>query len=903
MNQFKRSTPFLVILVVVLTGLSAAANFEPSFAQDAAPSATPLGSSVAAQPVLFDSTATGEAQRITLSLADLGYSNTSLNDSSAAVFKFDLPGHWQPLPGSTFILNYTSNSGLENEIDRPRIQIIMNDITIYEAILLSGGPQSLTIPLPDKWPERRGTDRLAIISHVGDCERNSSSFITIHSDSFLDLQFQAAPPVVDLESFPAPMYEPTFLSYSALMVLPDDPSTQVLEAGLALAAGLGNRTDNGLQITTSSSARTDVSMRNENLLLIGKPENNPALLAMIEDSNSPAQLKQRQLALETNGPDSIPLESESTFTIQVSNDEVSKSGDLTLNSRLPLSAEEVSCDPTCEIQNNLIGWQIGPLEPNETKIVSVTFKLPHTVASETVDVTSELAVGQEPINVSTLQSSIAPATTPNSIQATAVSDYFFIWNGQAIAETDGIIQFVPSPWQPGKSVLIITGLTDEGVIKAGRALGSDTHYLGMTGQAAVIDDVRQQSQHSLETTDSLTLSDLGYEEQNISGVGPWRVQYRFPLPPDWALTPEAKVTLRFSHSALLNPISSSFTVFLNSTPIASAALDDDNSANGTLELLLPPQYALAGQMNSLVLQGELSLPDPCGDNTTEHAWLNLHSSSSLELPHILTEASPQLDLDLLPLPFVADPSLTNVLIALPAQPTHEEYTAAMQIISSLGGNSNGGSFYPSISLGIPSEEELAANHMILIGRPRRNPMIQLVNNALPQPFVPHTDIIQQTIDDTIFRLPNDIDLGFLQLIPSIWNSQNALLIATGTSDLGVSWSTQTVVDSAQLGRLSGDLAILREQESFSIDTRILTNAGSAVLMSTAIPETEPVSDATPSPDQPMDTTMANASDAGADYLPSSNQSLPDWVLTLVGAGILLIIVVLVIAYGQSRRRK
>jgi len=113
---------------------------------------------------------------------------------------------------------------------------------------------------------------------------------------------------------------------------------------------------------------------------------------------------------------------------------------------------------------------------------------------------------------------------------------------------------------------------------------------------------------------------------------------------------------------------------------------------------------------------------------------------------------------------------------------------------------------------------------------------------------------------------------------------------------------QLLADFGQLWRVDGNLALFRDAEIFTVDTRLLTKEGGAVARATLVPEATLVGTTTPTPRPPIATVTATPN--GADSSSSSNeQDLPSWFPFVVGGGITLIIIVLGLAYWQSRRRK
>ena len=163
-------------------------------------------------------------------------------------------------------------------------------------------------------------------------------------------------------------------------------------------------------------------------------------------------------------------------------------------------------------------------------------------------------------------------------------------------------------------------------------------------------------------------------------------------------------------------------------------------------------------------------------------------------------------------------------------------------------------------------------------------------------------MIRQQVDAIIFRLPPGLDLGYLQLIPSHWSADHALLAVTGTSDMGVGWAARLLADAGQLWHLEGNLALLRDEEVSTTDTRELTASGQVEAITTAVPEATVVGTATPTL-RPTPLPTAQTVSSSGDVPPSDQRSPLPWLLIVIGGGILAILVVLGIAYWQARRRR
>jgi hypothetical protein len=440
----------------------------------------------------------------------------------------------------------------------------------------------------------------------------------------------------------------------------------------------------------------------------------------------------------------------------------------------------------------------------------------------------------------------------------------------------------------------MTGLSDEAVYKASRAMSSESQFPGMRGHFALVRQVRPVSEFSMEPPHTdFTFADLGYDDKVLRGPSQ-EASYSFDIPIGWRLTESAYLDLHFSHSQLLDYYSSSsLSVLFNNEPIATIALSDETSLNGRLKVELPPSQARLGWNNRVSIQAEMRPLDKCAH---VDMWLLLGSESLLHLDHEEQDIhSP--NLDFYPYPFDQRPDLADVLFVLPPEPQPEEWEGTLSLASALGTAAGGPNLAPAVVLGDTwPEAELDGYHLIAVGRPSRNPVLQHVNAQLPQPFQPGSDQIEQRIDNVVFRLPPDLSLGFVQLIPSPWNEARAFLAVTGTTDESVKWAVDVLADQPWV--LRGNLALIRGGEVSRIDTRALTSSGKAMAVATAAPEMTPVAMATatlpPSSPTPGVSSAEPTSDA---------PGRPAWLIPLVGINGLVVLGILAFAIWRTRRKR
>jgi len=615
----------------------------------------------------------------------------------------------------------------------------------------------------------------------------------------------------------------------------------------------------------------------------------------------PVSLQERQLNLAGEGPAVVTPGGILTYTLTLTNTTKDAVSSLSLVDELPAYAHLVACSPPCTegAEGREVRWPIPSLEAGETLRCTLGLRLSEAITDSVVENTATLLdAASSPLNVNTLTTTVRSTPLPESgLRASVRSEsrYLFLAGERAVSENDGVVQEIVSPWDQTRAILVITGLSDEAVYKASRAMSFESHFPGMGGSFALVREVRPLAEASpeLPATD-LSFADLGYGDRVRWGSSQ-AVSYYFDIPLGWRLSEAAYLDLRFCHSQHISYEGSSLTVFFNNQPIATIGFSDETSLDGKLRVKLPASMARSGQSNRIEIQIGMQPFEEC---TNVDMWSMISGESLLHLDHS-TQDDYILDLDYYPIPFNQKRDLSDVLFVLPAMPQPNEWENALQLAAALGDAAGGSKLVPAVALGeVWSETELGSYHLLAIGRPSRNPVTQQVNAQLPQPFLPDSDQIEQRLDEVIFRLPPGVSLGYVQLIPSPWNESRSLLAVTGTSDEGVTWATRSLVSSNLLSQLEGDLALIRDQEVQALDTRKLTRSGLGVAVSTAVPELTPMVTVTPTG------TPAGLAAAAATPMPqSSGGARPSWLIPLVVATALAVAIVFAVAIWQALRRR
>jgi len=865
---------------------------------------------------------------IQITLKDLGYSEQVLASPwGVTQYSFKLPDNWLVEPGGYFELDF---SYFYTELGRaqnvPELSFFGEVLVYTDDHLLQVYPLNavelehvhLRVDLPpDLFNEQPGVYH-SIYLHLDAsflCNVPHKAQLIVHPESVLYLPYSQLPLSLDLGDYPRPFHQRSFDPDQVRFVLPAEPSETELHGAGGIAAELGKLTNSRMVISATSdldwlSLIEAGRARPEHLFVVGRPGRNKLLLWLNDNATLPVPIRRRELALSTQGPVAVAPGDIFTYTITVTNTTSASFPSLSVMDVLPRQTQPVTCSNSCvESSDGTVHWTPVSLAPGKAAVLSLTLRLTDTGQVSRLENTVVLISNetQAPLNINTMMTTIAP-TRRGEMQAVSSADgdgYFFVQNGQAVPEEDGILQEIISPWDPARAILLITGASDQAVYKASQALSLETHFPGMKGPTALVREVRPLPPITETLATDLTVADLGYSNKVVYGAYNQEVIYWFYVPPGWRLTNEAYFELYFSHSKAIDYQNSALTVLLNQSPLADVTLDENNAYEGALKVKLPDSRINHGTSNRLSIRVQMQLEGGrCDRVDARQVWLTISQDSLFHLDHRV-QGDIALDLDYFPFPFNRQPDLNDILFVIPPTPGAAEQEGILRLAAVLGDATNGAGFRPAISLGGALDDEtLSRYHIIAIGRPSANPLVQKVNAWLPQPFVAGTDEVETQVGQVFFRLPAGTSLGYIQEIPSPWNKDRAFLAITGTTEEGVAWAVQALTGQL-VGRLRGNLALVREggEEVQSIDTRTLTSSGLASAITTAVPELTPAVTITPTSESEMSGSTPVTPIPSPAGTKEDESGKPVWLIPLVVVTMVVVLAMLGVGAWQFRRQQ
>lgn len=472
---------------------------------------------------------------------------------------------------------------------------------------------------------------------------------------------------------------------------------------------------------------------------------------------------------------------------------------------------------------------------------------------------------------------------------------------QPLSPDDGVLQEMLSEYSDNHVYLIVTGGSDIAVNRAARALSVLAPRYGFDGNLVVIADFQEIMSTKNQAKDTFSLTEFDFSDTVFYGIDTHDVSFTFFVPPNWRLIDNPTLTLSYMHSGALQATGSGLTVNLNNKPIGSAPIDQGNLGERQASIELPAADIKVGARNHVKFETitNLDLLD-CVLPDLDLAWIRISENSQLQLPHV-EEANVEIEASLEdPLSlFISRQDLSDVWFSLSESPTSDELNGMITVAAWLGNLTSGPGFAPRVSRGtIEDATQLEPYHLIAFGLPTTNPIIEMLNEQLPQPFVSGENNLRQEVGNVVFRLPDNFSLGLLQTLSAPWNpGHRVVLVASGTSAEGLDWAINTLTTEDSYYELKGDVAFITAERletfdssnyirgPFTASTDAITENQAEVTAEVAPAEATPT--AVPTPE------VANLEAASERYLPhdtSGTMMVSQITFGLIGAGLVIVAV-------------
>lgn len=455
-----------------------------------------------------------------------------------------------------------------------------------------------------------------------------------------------------------------------------------------------------------------------------------------------------------------------------------------------------------------------------------------------------------------------------------------------IQQDDGVLQMAISPWSSGRAIVVVSGNTDVGVVKAAQAFShgniqtiSDSNLALVTDVAPGTSEVQNIDLSAL--AQARTFKDLGHDVETITGPGRGDVTVEFYVTPGLTASEGSYVDLRFNNSALLDFGSSGLTVFMNGKNLGGIRLTQETAASVTQRINIAPSLVLPGN-NQLRIQANLTPLNQCSVADATNLWVSIMPESSLYVPleQAPVDGNNVQALSVYPYPFVNLPTLSNTAFVLPKDDP-ASWNVASQIAYDFGNQARGSIFDLAVAYDGAISEEIRNNRdLVVVGLPADMTFLAEIKDSLPAPFeAGKNDPVVKNLQVTYRMLPGT-SLGYLELLAAPWNSERTILTVAGSTREGVQMAANALTNSTLRNRLSGNFALVNGENISAMDTRTGIGLGGVGANPEVVSQ----------PEAPVSTSGA-----------PNPAERPAWILPIVIGIAVLIVGVLILALILSRR--
>lgn len=292
----------------------------------------------------------------------------------------------------------------------------------------------------------------------------------------------------------------------------------------------------------------------------------------------------------------------------------------------------------------------------------------------------------------------------------------------------------------------------------------------------------------------------------ISFTGPFRQESTvyLPVPKDYALHSDVKFELNMRYSDNLDFTRSLVTLYFGDIPLGSKKLTPEGVDGDTFVVSVPVD-ALGTHGTALTIAFDLEIKELiCTPRQMVMPWAYVAGDSTLYLPPSSTKA---LNLALLPAPFQQNGRLRDVLVVMADDPGAQELVSVGRVVSMVGANADA---YGDITAKRASEfdvERDANHHLIIVGQPMQNTMLQRMNESLLFRYLPdYSGFAKNNMLPTTDAYAKEI--GTIQLLASPFAQDRAALVVTGPTQEAMQRLDTLVSRETMRWNLSYDTAVI-----------------------------------------------------------------------------------------------
>ena len=434
-----------------------------------------------------------------------------------------------------------------------------------------------------------------------------------------------------------------------------------------------------------------------------------------------------------------------------------------------------------------VAFRLGQLAPDSTI----------TIGADYINEVDEEQKKQPLVLVSILEHLNATKNF-NSLTSSKILD-------KALANNAGLILLNQSPLNPIYGVLTFTGATPLALKKAINAFLMPDFSKLASGQAAVINNAQDQSpQSSTKEWYQVSLHELNYTNQSVSGLGRHTISYSIQLPNDQI--PKGATIKTYTTTPLASPKDySRITVVMNGIKQFTTMLAQGQTA-WTTQI---DARAMKPGINTLEYLVDMHLEhEQCTLQNFDQVWTTIHAETTLDCS--FSNEFPEAMLNQFPVPFN-----NEINIVLPDNITQKNLNNLTQLAFKLGQVIPVGTLKIHVLKGSQVDEAFIRSHnVILYGTANSNLWVRFALDYAPVQLNENRRSIQAS--KQYLELVDLGSTGLLELMPSPWTARKSVLIITGSDETGLSLAVNAFSNGKIRSTLNGNSAFINADKSIQV---------------------------------------------------------------------------------------
>jgi hypothetical protein len=374
---------------------------------------------------------------------------------------------------------------------------------------------------------------------------------------------------------------------------------------------------------------------------------------------------------------------------------------------------------------------------------------------------------------------------------------------KALNHDEGVILLTPSPFNAMYGLLTFTGRDEAALHKAVSAFLIPEFTQMASGTQALIDTlpVRVRAKSSGDEY-HVTLKQLGYDTQSVSGLGRNQLSYTLTLPND-RIPEHTTIKTHITSPSFSLKDHAQVTLMINGLKQSSVRLTQEHSS-WTVQI---QSSAMKPGVNTLVYVFDLHLAhELCSRENYDELWATVHAET--EFNTFFSNDYPQATLNQLPVPFSSE-----VTVIVPDELSQEDLDNLTHLFFKWGQLIQSNPFPINFLTSSEAKEPyIRTQNLILYGTAENNPWVTFAEEYMPVQLKGGSRVFKTA--QTQLRLQSgDGSTGLLELSRSPWSEDHSVLLITGDNQAGLSRAVKAFIHDGSRMALKGNSALINADNS------------------------------------------------------------------------------------------